>query len=293
MAPGGMSRIAGDTLVIPDRSNDRINWIVATKGFVANKRLPARARSPFGRPIGALRSGSLVLSSAGWLRQQAVGDTVTRPHASIAVLSPAADTATVVANIPDLEVLRLATKYRGRPGFQAVPLRFTRHATAIAWDSVIATGEGDGYRIDLRNERGEIRSSIRVAVRRRLVTKAMRDSTLATALRRFDGPQAERMVDPAESRRVDQITPFADSLPPYGAWFVTPNRTLWVVDYAAPGDVGGAATAFRQDGAILGRLTWSRGGTAVTFGNDRVVLRETDADGVVSLHVFRIVTATR
>ena len=96
------------------------------------------------------------------------------------------------------------------------------------------------------------------------------------------------MVDPAESRRIEQINPAADSLPPYSRLLVSPAGTLWVIDASAPGDSTGGATAFRHDGAILGRLSWRGRGTPMAFADDRVVMRETDEDGVVALRVFRI-----
>jgi hypothetical protein len=234
-----------------------------------------------------LRTGELVMSTAGLVQNTTV-DTLTRPTASVVLMKAGSSTAALVATLPDLELMRIPTNYRGRAGMESMPLRFTRSLITIAWDTVIATGIGDGYRIDLRNATGQIRSSLRVPVPRRLVTKAMRDSVVAANLRRYEGQQGERLVDAAESRRIARARPVADSLPPYGNWFVSPDRTLWVVDAPGPGDTTGGATAFRQDGAIIGRLTWARQGEPVAFANDRVVLRDADEDGVVSLRVFRI-----
>jgi hypothetical protein len=121
----------------------------------------------------------------------------------------------------------------------------------------------------------------------------MRDSAIAAGLARLEGSQAERMVDPAESRRIERALPVADSLPPYDTWFVSPDQTLWVLDASAPGETTGGATAFRQDGTIVAQLTWSRQGRPVAFGDDRVVMRDVDADGVVALRVFRIQPKTR
>lgn len=66
------------------------------------------------------------------------------------------------------------------------------------------------------------------------------------------------------------------SLPPYAAFHLSPDRTLWIVDFHATTDTGGAATA-------LGN------GTPTTFDTNRVVMREVDDDGVVSLAVYRLV----
>jgi hypothetical protein len=53
-------------------------------------------------------------------------------------------------------------------------------------------------------------------------------------------------------------------------------------------DRGGSATAFRADGAIVARLQWMGNGIPFAFGSDRVVMRETDEDGVVSLAIYRL-----
>jgi hypothetical protein len=259
MRPTGMTRAGGDTIIIPDGANSRINWIVPSKGFVAMSPMPPlpssgerRYRGDL-RPVGVLRSGDVVMSTAG-LVQQAVADSVTRPTSLVAVWSPRTESATIVASIPDLELKLVETRYRGRVYMQSTTLRLSRSAMAIAWDTVIATGSGEGYRIDLRDAKGQLRSALHVAVRRRPVTKEMRDSVIAEGLRRLDAPRSEGTVDKAESRRLEHIYPFADSLPPYGHWFLSPDRTLWIVDPSTPADTTGGATAFRQDGAVIGRL---------------------------------------
>jgi hypothetical protein len=63
------------------------------------------------------------------------------------------------------------------------------------------------------------------------------------------------------------------------------GRRNWVLPRS---DTAWNATAFRADGALLGRLHSSSGGTPAAFGDDRVVVRSVDRDGVVSLRVYRI-----
>ncbi len=281
--PGGVARAAGDTLVVPDPGNNRVYWVVAGKGVVATKPLPKNNKGPFVRPAGVLSNGQLVLSTAG-IVQPGVADRVTRPMASILLLSQRADAARAVAELPDLEVIRIPTRYGGTAGSETVVLRMSRWAMAAAWDTVIATGSGDGYRIDLRNVNGDMISSIRVAVPRKPIAKATRDLMLSNVLRSLEGSTG---ADAVESRRVAEATPFADAMPPYGNWFVGADRTLWIVDPVVPGAARGSATAFRQDGAIIGRLSWNGTATPMSFGADRVVMREVEGGSTV-LKVFRI-----
>jgi hypothetical protein len=141
----------------------------------------------------------VVMSTAGLLQTQ-FADSLTRPPASVVRIAPKAGTTSVVASLPDLELAPVPTNFRGRARTQMMPIRFSRSAMAIAWDTVVATGSGDGYRIDLRNPAGQVRTSICVAIPRRRVTRAMRDSAIATALVRLEGSQAERLVAGASGR---------------------------------------------------------------------------------------------
>ncbi len=62
-----------------------------------------------------------------------------------------------------------------------------------------------------------------------------------------------------------------------------------MVDYQAETDTTWSATAFRPDGAIVGRLTAGmKGARPVWFGKDRVLLRTVDEDGVVRFGVYRV-----
>ncbi len=116
----------------------------------------------------------------------------------------------------------------------------------------------------------------------------MRDAQIARELEGLSGPAAERVVDVEESRRIAREAPFADSLPAYSGFFVSPAKTLWVADGMAPSDTAWDATAIRADGALIGRLHVRGKARPMAFGDDRVVLRFEDEDGVVSLRTYRL-----
>jgi len=97
------------------------------------------------------------------------------------------------------------------------------------------------------------------------------------------------MVDPRESERLAREAPFADSLPYFSHMMTGSDGTLWIVDAIAPGDSGWTATALRDDGAILARLTVKERSVPMAFGANQVIVRTTDDNDVVSFMVFRIV----
>ena len=288
MSPDGLLRLGGDTVLIPDPANARLNWVLPDRGFVASAAIrDVQAINRSAQPAGRLPSGRIVIHSRGLLRR-GVSDSVSRPPVPVFLLDPANGAAREITRIPDLEVVMFETRYRGLARLSSTNLRLGRSAHIAVWDSLIATGSGDGYRVDVRAADGRVISSLRVATRRRPVTKPMRDGVIARGLARLDVQGAEALVDPAESRRLAREEPFADSLPPYEAFLVTRSGTLWIVDAIAPTDTTWTATAFRTDGAIVGRLHASVTGRPMLFADDRVIVRATDSDGIVSLIVYRL-----
>lgn len=287
MAVSNMIWLVGDTLFIADAGNNRLNWISPDHGVVLSRPIERGARRPAQSAAGVLPGGRLVMYSSG-LVQNGVRDSVTRPPASVEVW-PVTGPGHAIAMIPDLEIAMVETHYRGRQALSQAVLRFSRTANVAVWDTLIATATGEGYRIDLRNADGTVVSRLSVSAPRRAATSAMRAAAIDVELTRLRGPQSEGLVDAKESERLIRENPSADSLPPYSRLFVSPNKTLWIVDYIAPGDTSWSATAFRTDGAIIGRLHASDKTMPLAFGDDRVVVRAEDTDGIVSLKVQRIV----
>lgn len=289
MAPGGLVPGAGDTVYIPDTNNRRINRLIPGTGIVGQSPLTIDRRWHPNHMAGVLSDGMFVLHSAGIFGGGPERtDTTTRTRTPLLLVDDSTGAMREVAMLPDLDLRPLETRFRGRKRVEPYPVRLGRHTQIVVWDTTIAVGTGDGYRIDLYNRDGQVVTQISVPVPRRPVTDVIRDAQIARELERFEAQQGERMVDPEESRRLIYDRPIADSLPPYESFFVTRSHTLWVVDPVAPGDTSWSATAFDRDGAILGRLTVAGQTRPLAFSDDRVVVRGEDADGVVFLRVLRI-----
>jgi hypothetical protein len=280
----------GDTVLLPDLAELRLHWVIPDRGPVRTERLVGRLRSRGIRIVGALPGGRAVLSSAGYLREGRVGR-VERPPMSVFVLPPSGE-ARVVAQVPGLETVTVATRYEGRAGIEAMALGFARSAHVLTWDTLIVTGSGEAYRLEMRNADGRVIQILSVAVPRRAVTASMRRADVTERLRQL-AEYRERPRDPRESQRLIRELPYVDSLPPYSAIFASSRGRLWVVDAVSPGDSMWSATAFRADGAIVGRLRAFTKGLPIAFGDDRVVLRWVDEDGLVTLRVHRFVHSPR
>ncbi len=285
MAPGGLGAAGGDTVFIVDGSNNRISWFTA-QSFVRGMPIPSSALSSMA--IGALRSGDLVVRDfAGYPDSRAKFPTRVSVHAYL--IPKAGATARKIADVEDVQFEAMETNYRGKRRVTPDIVRFTPMAHMAVWDTVIVTASSHAFLWDIRNRDGRVVRRLRLAQSRRQVTEPIRAAKVAEVLDQMQGPGSEAMIDKAESIRLAKIAPTADSLPAFDALLVSRDQLLWVVDAQAPTDHSGAATAFRADGAIVGRLSWSGKRMPFAFGADRVVMRETDADGVVSLAIYKLV----
>jgi hypothetical protein len=289
MSPSGMALLRRHA-VGSRRGNARVNWITADNGFVRTAPLVTPNAAPFIEPHGRLRSGELVLGSAALSHE--LGDSIARPATPIVLTDASLTDFREIASVPGFEMVRITSNYRGRPRSETVPLRLGRSTDVAAWDTLIAVATGEnGYEIEQRNRDGILVGLIRLDQPPRSTTGEMRAAVIARELVRIDGPHSEAFVDVEETRRQARENPFADSLPPYTGIFATPSGTLWVVDAVAPGDTSWGATAFRADGAIIARLDARSSGVPMYFAADRVLVREDDASGRVSLRVYRILPA--
>jgi hypothetical protein len=100
-----------------------------------------------------------------------------------------------------------------------------------------------------------------------------------------DGPRTEGSGSAEAMRHFARADPVNDTLPAFQQLIAGADGLLWVVDYVSPIDRGWSATAFDQDGTIVGRLMSRVPGRPVAFTARGVLVREEDADGVVRFGV--------
>lgn len=290
--PSGNILLAGDTLLIADDANLQFSWFHPDKGFVRARARGVEGRLRMEHVVGALPAGRVVLSAAG-LVQAGELNKIVRPAAPVSILSFERGVHSLV-ELPDLELVKFNVTRRGQSRPETRIRRFTTQAVVAVWDSSVVTGTGDRYEFDVRNAAGAVTSRIAVSTPRIAVTRDMRAASIDRTMRRYRNSKGEGglTLNLDEIEKIERDTPVADSLPAYGQFFTTPNKTLWVVDAVAPNATEWTATAFRNDGAIVGRLHVLGEGVPLAFGNDRVVIRTEDADGVVTLTVRQIGVTT-
>lgn len=286
--PSGNIRLTGDTLMIADDANLQFSWFHPDKGFIRSRARGVNGRLSMERVVGVLPDNRVVVSAAG-LVQNGELDKIVRPSAPVAAIGLDGQTNTL-AQLPDLELFKMNVTRRGQSHPETLVRTFSTQAVVAVWDSSVVTGTADSYQVDVRNGQGIVTSRILLNSPRVPVTREMREARAEATMRAYRNRPGEGGVRPdrSEIEKIQRETPVADSLPAYQSFFVSPNKTLWVVDATAPNATTWSATAFRKDGAIVGRLRASGGGTPLAFGDDRVVVRTEDDDGVVTLTVRRI-----
>jgi hypothetical protein len=289
--PFSMVAIAGDTLIIVDIPLRRLTYALPNTGPVAITPIPSLSVNEFtSRIAGRLRNGTIVLHHGG-----ALTDGAGKPNAIVRNETPVVmlDSAEIhsVTRIKDLEVAVVPSRFKGQSLMSTTPIRLTRRARVVVWDSLVATSDEEEYRIDLRAQDGRIIAAIKVPITRRATTPAIREAVIAADLQQANALVAARLTaDSIEYRRKARENPISDSLPFFsheGGFFTTPHDILWVVDVILPGDSTWTATAFRQDGAILGRLQGRGPGSPVAFSNDRVAVLSKDEDGNPTIKVYK------
>ena len=284
----GVARLDGDTLLVVDGGNPRFSWWTADGAMVAERPFPdAPPLGAFVTIDGVLADGRVVLHSDANAPADSVADRPSRPPLRIRLVTAREGVVQELVRVPGNEAVR-TTLVGVRP--MVVPVRFGRRTHLAVWDSTVAVGTGEAYQIDRLRADGTVESTVHVQRPRQAIPRAVREADVTTAVQHADSLARRSGVDPEPRRQLARATPYADSLPPYDAVFVTPDRrTLWILDARLPGDSSWAATGFRGDGAIVARIVATGVGRPVAFGDDRVVVRVEDADGVASLRVHRIV----
>jgi hypothetical protein len=245
--------------------------------------------------VGMLPGNRLVIHAGGAVMGEGRPDSIVRPQRSVAIVDLARESMRKIATLPDRELTLMAVNYHGKSEAMSWPVYFGRRAHVAVWDTVVVTATGDGYTIDLRDSDGRVFSRITASRPRRKVTQAMREARIARELNDVvvmstAGGEGRSSSKTEETKRVARETPFADSLPPYGAVFGTRGGILWVVDAISPSDTVWTATAFDRKGAIIGRLVLPGNASPLIITDDRAVTYYRDGEGVVTVKVFAFET---
>ncbi len=297
--PGDVRRpndplVFSDTIAVLDDGTGRVNWFAADGSWLGNETLWPGTRVTCFSANGVLPGRRLLAVNRCLTRQEEIPKEGGRLPTELITTKIDFTEVDTIATLPGVEMIWFETRYRGeRRDYPMMP-RLTPSAHAAVWGGSVATStDAYGYLIERRAPDGTVNGRLEVAGPRQPVTDTMREFVIAQELERMNAPGGESMVDVEESRRQAREVPFVDSLPAFSTMSSGENGILWVMDGRAPNGTTWAATAFREDGEIVARLSGSGGAWPSLILEDRVLLRTTDDDGVVRFEVRRMVKGER
>lgn len=308
-AIGNIVPAGGDTVLVQDFANARITVVDPVSGLGANYPL-AKAMADGGNVlIGAINGTQLLYG----LNITSGADAAAGSPAGIkgVVFNPVADASRRAFTTGPAEKPPEAPRVvEGTGGMMMVGMAirmktFESFPTAFAWGGRFVVADPNHFRLEMRDTTGALHQVLVVAQTRHAVTEKMLNDNATDMINQITGQTSGRTSamgvgaaraiggggggpDTAEMRKNMLANEHADSLPLFERTQVTPNGTLWVVDYPIPGADGWAATAFAKDGRILGRLVEAKGAAPLAFGDDRVVFRSEDDLGIGTFTIRKV-----
>jgi hypothetical protein len=287
-APVSLILLPGDTLVTADMATQRVSWFTPDSGLLHSTRIAGQFPGYCFRPGGMLPGRRLVAVGACSSNRR-LPDGTLRAETPLVAFGLDYASADTVALVHGSRMRMIEVEQNGQRFPAMAWLQLGQPTTIAVVDSTIVVGSGDGgYAIELLRSSGERFGRIVVNVPPRLVDDALRERQIDAQMEQ----RATTVRDPgalaALRRQVIAETPIADTVAAYAQVTTDEMGRIWVSSLLTPGDSTWSATAFRRDGAMVARIQGSRSaGYPVWFGEDRVMLREVDEDGVVRFGVYR------
>ena len=276
----------GDTIVLVDGALRRFTkWDPNTNEFVTDAIQALDFPLPY-KAAGYLGNDRVAMTSSG-VFTEVLEDSAVRTLADVALV--AVNGGKILARVPDLALVPQQTRYLGRARRTTTPVRLGPKSSAATAGAHIVIGSADGYQLKFLDSTGMEVLEVVVDVPVREVSQQMREVSIDAELKRLNEPRPEPLLDKAESERLARQAPYAKTLPAIGGLFGNVDGTIWVLDYIAPGDSTWSATAIDTSGSIAGRIRMSVRSLPIDFTKDRILLKEQDADGVVTLKLYRII----
>ena len=278
-----ISAVVGDTLLLYDGQNRRLAVVDPDSGFLGTFPLPASLL-----PLGRSADGAILGMISGFGGFGTANGEVRRSRNAIVSWLPGAQTADTVLEV-DGSVMYYTTQSRnGRAvGITGRNVNFSPFPSHRQWGDLLLVAPADPWTLQRFDTDGVLREVITIDV----PSIAPSDSLIRADVEQSLAGLEPEYVDTAGERLRQELmaVPVFERVPAYQGTAVTPGGLLWVLDFRIPRQEGWAATLLDQSGRILGRIEEPTGGPPTGWGDDRLLFRTTDDDGIATLTVRRIV----
>ncbi len=280
---GMIARGLGDTILVHDRANGRLSFVVPGTGVVRMRPLSPAVLQRFSAVVGQYTDDALLVASEGFGISAEPGRPTVTPWLS-ARLAAGSETLEILDSVAGPTIIWQA----GGP----TPLQYGNLPVTVAWGSEFLISDGQHWSLERVSANGAVQARYRLPIRRRAVEAAKRatDARIRLAELRARARQNPGAIDTARLFSAVRDSPSADSLPVIAKALIGADSVAWIKDGGYwHADARWGWTALRRDGTILGRLVGTGKDPVVAFGAGRVMLKSEDEDGFVT---FRVHTLT-
>ena len=267
----------GDTVVVVDMGNMRVNHYSPTGAPTRSHPIPLKIGSPY--RFGMLPDGTLLEQTQVVLRS----DSGQAPVGVMVTLDGTGAVTDTLLTLPDMPALDL------RGGVGGVPTRI--HAPKLYWDIApdgrIAVAVSSAYEVRVHDASGNLERSIRRAIPPREVSDQEREWLLAPMLSAFDQQIARAdSSSAAVIRRMRDNVEVAEVYPYFQSLVFGPEGRLLLGRVGPPADPDAPPIetpvlrdVFDRDGRYLGVLELPAGLRVLTATADAVYAIGADDDG--------------
>lgn len=284
---GALAAGLGDTILVTDSRNSRLSLVVPGAGVSRVRTVMLRKDMTFYGAAGQLGADAFLMTNQGsGFRPDAESG---RLEAPVGRVDPAADS---IRDIIALQGPRyIITRTDGR-GMSVGVEQYSPIDLAAFWGGDVLVVRGERWGVERYDTEGTLQSRMVMPRQRLAISEAMKrediEAQIATFQKTMGDALAAEGLDTAEAWAEVRRQPFADSLPHFRAVSTTASGLAWVQSATRLSDTTWHFAAVRTDGSIIGVLRGT-GTVPVLVGDDRVVLRKEDDDGIVTWQVHRLV----
>ncbi len=281
-----LARGQGDTLLVTDRPNGRLSWVVPGQGIVRERPVQLSAARFMYDAVTGLAGDTVIVSTQSY----AVAMNVKPGHVPLAVgrVVAASDTVQEIRPLDGTDMVNWSGPQLSDVAVEVrtAAARYSPSSYAVAWGPGFFAGRSDRWVLDQYDAGGSVVLSVRFQHPRVPITAAMRDSDVVAMVARLRA-RSSGAFDTERYTRWLAGLPYEDSLPAFGPPMGSPGGTLWLLEPAMQYDSTVTAVGIAPDGRIVGQLR-GRGLSIIAFGDDRVVTRHVDENGIVTWVVRRL-----
>lgn len=277
---GVVVRGLGDTLLVYDRMNGRISFVVPGLGVVRTRAFAPSALKYFTGLIGQYADDALLVGTQGFAIEAKPG-MPTSVFWYSARIPPGSDSIQLVDSVRGPTIVWRADG--------ATAVRYSRLPVTAAWGEDFLVSDGSTWTIERLAATGQVLARYSLPVKPRPVMPSMRDKDTKVRLELMRAGISGNHTDTTRLFELIREAPTAAVLPVIAEVLVGPDDVAWVKDggywYA---DEQWGWTALHRDGRILGRLTGTGKDPVVAFGTNSVLVRSEDDDGFVTFRVHAL-----